>query len=72
VLFGESIAILSLKIMIWTGLFSLFDQIYFLVYEEPTFEKRFGEEYRSYKSRVPRWIPNLKAYKQGKESGNNL
>lgn len=72
VLFGESIAILSLHILIWTGLFFLINQIYFLVYEEPTLEKRFGEEYRSYKSRVPRWIPSLKAYKQEKESGNNL
>jgi len=29
-------------------------------YEEEQLEKRFGEEYLSYKKRVPKWIPRLK------------
>jgi len=31
--------------------------VYFLLYEEPGLERRFGEEYLSYKRNVPRWIP---------------
>lgn len=72
ILFGESIAILSLHILIWTGLFFLINQIYFLVYEEPTLEKRFGEGYRSYKNEVPRWIPRIKPYTPVEERENNL
>lgn len=29
-------------------------------YEEEQLEKKFGEEYLSYKKRVPKWIPRLK------------
>ena len=31
-----------------------------LYYEEPTLRKQFGEEYESYRSRVPRWIPKFR------------
>jgi hypothetical protein len=31
--------------------------IYCVRYEEPGLERRFGEEYRAYRRRVPRWIP---------------
>jgi len=57
VLLGESIAVLSIKILIWMLLFFLINHLFFLLYEEPNLEKRFGDEYRSYKKRVPRWIP---------------
>jgi protein-S-isoprenylcysteine O-methyltransferase Ste14 len=30
-----------------------------LLYEEPTLERRFGESYRRYKRRVPRWLPRV-------------
>jgi hypothetical protein len=33
-------------------LFNIFVQYY----EEPTLEKRFGESYRRYRERVPRWL----------------
>lgn len=31
-----------------------------LYYEEPTLRKQFGEEYESYRSRVPRWVPKFR------------
>jgi protein-S-isoprenylcysteine O-methyltransferase Ste14 len=59
VLLGESLAILSWSILKWAIIFFLINQAWFLLFEEPSLEKRFGVEYRNYKKRVPRWIPNL-------------
>ena len=62
VLIGESVSILSLNILIWALIFFIINNVYFLVYEEPNLEKRFGNEYREYKRNVPRWIPRFKPY----------
>lgn len=62
VLIGESIAILSLNIFIWTVIFFIINNLYFVIYEEPNLEKRFGDEYQEYKKNVPRWIPRLKPF----------
>jgi protein-S-isoprenylcysteine O-methyltransferase Ste14 len=57
VLMGESLTLSSLRIMIWGVLVFLINTLYFVLSEEPGLERRFGEEYREYKSEVPRWIP---------------
>ena len=62
VLIGESIAILSLNILIWAIIFFIINNLYFVIYEEPNLEKRFGDEYQEYKKNVPRWIPRLKPF----------
>jgi protein-S-isoprenylcysteine O-methyltransferase Ste14 len=62
VLAGESLSISSLKIFYWLLLFFVINNIFFLVYEEPNLEKRFGSAYLDYKKNVPRWIPRLKPY----------
>lgn len=33
--------------------------LFIVLYEEPNLEKRFGEAYRRYRARVPRWLPTL-------------
>jgi protein-S-isoprenylcysteine O-methyltransferase Ste14 len=63
VLAGESIAVLSFNIFIWTVIFFIINNIFFVVYEEPELEKRFGNEYLEYKRNVPRWIPRLNQFK---------
>lgn len=63
ILTGESIAFLSLKILVWTVIFFFIHKIYFVVYEEKDLEKKFGDEYREYKKNVPRWIPATMPYK---------
>ena len=40
---------------IWIVIFILYDRI--ATYEEQDLERIFGEEYREYKKRVPKWIP---------------
>lgn len=63
VLIGESLILTSINIFIWAVIFFVINNIYFLLYEEPNLEKKFGEEYREYKKNVPRWIPRLKPFK---------
>jgi protein-S-isoprenylcysteine O-methyltransferase Ste14 len=62
VLIGESTAILSLNILIWAIIFFIINNLYFVIYEEPSLKKRFGEEYQEYKKNVPRWILRLKPF----------
>jgi protein-S-isoprenylcysteine O-methyltransferase Ste14 len=61
-LIGEAVCILSYSILIWAIAFFLINDIYFLMYEEPNLERKFGEEYRQYKQKVPRWIPRFKKH----------
>jgi protein-S-isoprenylcysteine O-methyltransferase Ste14 len=64
VLAGESIAFLSYNIFIWAVIFFIFNTIFFIVYEEPSLKKRFGDDYLDYKRNVHRWIPRLKPFKR--------
>jgi protein-S-isoprenylcysteine O-methyltransferase Ste14 len=45
------------------GLFLLGNMVYFPFFEEKDLEKRFGDDYRTYKRNVPRWIPRLTPWK---------
>jgi len=67
VLTGESMAILSVNILIEVVIFFIINNIWFLLYEEPDLKRRFGDEYQDYKRNVPRWLPGLKQndYKTG-------
>jgi protein-S-isoprenylcysteine O-methyltransferase Ste14 len=56
-LIGETVALLSLNIGIWAILFFVLNTVYFILYEEPNLEKKFGNPYRIYKKNVRRWIP---------------
>jgi len=57
VLLGEAALFGSPWLVIWSAAFLAINCMYFLMYEEPGLERRFGEEYRRYKRNVPRWIP---------------
>lgn len=60
---GETIFLNSRGIAILAIIFLIVNTVYFILKEEPDLYKRFGNDYLRYKSHVPRWIPNLKAYK---------
>jgi protein-S-isoprenylcysteine O-methyltransferase Ste14 len=57
VLAGEAALFGSLPLLIWFALFFAVNYVGFRVYEEPDLERRFGEDYRTYKRNVPRWLP---------------
>jgi protein-S-isoprenylcysteine O-methyltransferase Ste14 len=58
-LVGEALLLGSVWILIWAAAFLTINFTYFLCFEEPGLERRFGERYRAYKRNVPRWIPRL-------------
>ena len=62
VLLGEAVLFGSPDLLIWCAIFLAINWIYFLLYEEPGLERRFGGEYRRYKQNVPRWIPRRTAW----------
>jgi len=68
VLLGEALVVRSQNILIWAGAFFVINTIYFIIYEEPNLEHRFGNEYREYKKHVSRWLPRLTAYHQNEEA----
>ncbi len=62
VLFGKSLVFQSIPIWLLFIAFFCINHVYFIFKEEPDLVKRFGDKYLDYKSKVPRWLPNLSAY----------
>jgi protein-S-isoprenylcysteine O-methyltransferase Ste14 len=62
ILIGETLFLHNEDILIWTIIFFITNNVYFLLKEEPDLEKKFGDEYHTYKKAVPRWIPRIKPY----------
>lgn len=59
ILVGLALWLGSLGLWFGFGLFVLFLSLFVPYYEEPDMERRFGQEYRDYCRRVPRWFPRL-------------
>ncbi len=60
---GQAIFHWSRPLAWWFLIFLTFNHVYFMVIEEPGLERRFGADYRRYRSEVPRWIPRMTAWK---------
>ena len=58
-LIGETLFHGSRVLAVWAATVVLFNFAFFLGFEEPDLERRFGDGYRRYKAAVPRWIPRL-------------
>lgn len=59
ILLGEASAFWSVVLLKWAAAFFVINTIYFIIYEEPGLEERFGKEYSDYKNKVSRWIPRF-------------
>jgi protein-S-isoprenylcysteine O-methyltransferase Ste14 len=59
ILIGEAMWWGSWVLGAWALLFLVINHVYFIYSEEPGLEKRFGEGYRAYKAKVPRWLPRF-------------
>jgi protein-S-isoprenylcysteine O-methyltransferase Ste14 len=65
VLLGESLLTASLPLFCLFLVFLVVNTVYIPLSEEPGLIKRFGDEYRTYKRNVPRWIPRLTPWEVG-------
>jgi protein-S-isoprenylcysteine O-methyltransferase Ste14 len=61
-LLGQALFFGSRLTAAWAGLFFLINHLYFIRFEEPGLEKRFGDDYRRYQAAVPRWRPLVKPW----------
>ncbi len=61
VLVGLALTLGSVGLWFGLGVGLVFVLWFVRAYEEPDMERRFGEEYREYYRRVPRWWPRLRA-----------
>jgi protein-S-isoprenylcysteine O-methyltransferase Ste14 len=57
IVLGEAILVGSILVFLWFVLFWMTNHIWFVRWEEPDLERRFGDVYCEYKTNVPRWIP---------------
>src|SRR4030042_3100205 len=55
-LIGQALLWGSWVVGIWACVFVFINHVYFLLSEEPGLERRFGEDYRVYKTNVPSWV----------------
>ena len=62
ILLTEALMLQSWPLAVWMVVFFIVSTIYFRFIEEKGLEKRFGDDYRKYKARVPRWIPKLQGW----------
>jgi protein-S-isoprenylcysteine O-methyltransferase Ste14 len=57
ILFAEAAFFRSAWILLYAGLLWTALHTFAVFLEEPGLERRFGDAYREYKSRTPRWVP---------------
>lgn len=70
-LLAEAMLFRSWSIAAWMGIFFVGNAIYFPLVEERGLENRFGDDYRSYKQNVPRWIPRVRPWILDKNESNS-
>lgn len=59
IVIGQAVLFRSRILAEYAALFWLAAHLFVLFYEEPALERKFADEYRTYRQRVPRWIPRL-------------
>jgi len=62
VLLGEAASFQSLPVLLWFAVVFAVNAVYMPLVEEPGLERRFGDEYRTYKAHVPRWLPRTRPW----------
>jgi protein-S-isoprenylcysteine O-methyltransferase Ste14 len=65
ILFGEAAITASWWLLLWFAIFFMVQAINIRLWEEPHLTRRFGDEYVIYRQHVPRWIPQISAWKPG-------
>ena len=59
VVLGEAILFGSMALALYVVVLALVWHAFVVLWEEPSLERTFGDEYRTYRANVPRWLPRL-------------
>ena len=62
ILLGLSLLATSPAMSVWVAFLFVIYTLIFIFIEEPSLEKRFGDNYLLYKANVGRWIPRLSGW----------
>jgi len=65
VILGQSLALGNARVLGYGALVWLAFHLFVLAYEEPTLRKKYGGEYGTFCTHVPRWIPRLSPWQPG-------
>jgi protein-S-isoprenylcysteine O-methyltransferase Ste14 len=59
VVLGEAILFGSVALAVYIAVLALAWHLFVVLWEEPSLARTFGDEYQTYRARVPRWLPRL-------------
>jgi protein-S-isoprenylcysteine O-methyltransferase Ste14 len=59
IVIGQAVLFHSMALVRYAAAIWLAAHLFVLFYEEPALQRKFGDEYREYRQRVPRWIPRF-------------
>jgi protein-S-isoprenylcysteine O-methyltransferase Ste14 len=59
VVLAEAILFSSVALALYLAVLAPAWHVFVVFWEEPSLEQTFGDEYRSYRASVPRWLPRL-------------
>ena len=64
IVLGEALLLGAVALLWYAAVVWLAFHLFVLSYEEPTLGRSFGDEYKTYRENVPRWLPRLTAWRQ--------
>ena len=59
IVLGEAIFLRSPSLLVYLAALAAAWHLFVILWEEPSLERTFGDEYRAYRARVPRWLPRM-------------
>jgi protein-S-isoprenylcysteine O-methyltransferase Ste14 len=59
VVLGEAILFGSVALAAYVAVLAVAWHAFVVLWEEPSLERTFGDEYRTYRANVPRWLPRM-------------
>ncbi len=66
---AEAMLFRSWALVLWWAVFLVGNALYLPLVEEPGLVKRFGDDYRAYRARVPRWVPRRPGRRPDEDEG---
>jgi protein-S-isoprenylcysteine O-methyltransferase Ste14 len=62
---GQALLLGDPRLLAWGAILWAAFHLFVVGYEEPALRRTFGAEYEAFRASVPRWIPRLRAWREG-------